>query len=209
MGRRGRKGEAISLLTVCGYAPKEDCPTITAHGAKGRDDRVPRAEGPTAHFSLVGAGRDPILRPGVRHTFPRRLAISATWPQRQKRLLLYCGTRRNYYLPVLYSWSVLLAARLLSKYLSLSIIASNTVGPLQYVPFFSTLAPLRLGREALFPGGTTVAPRETVSSYHTILCRLLYLRSKHSDRDCFFLAGRTKQPAQAVWNPVAGRFSAS
>lgn len=88
MGRRGRKGEAISLLTVLWVWPKEDCPTITAHGAKGRDDRVPRAEGPTAHFSLVGAGRDPILRPGVRHTLPRRLTIiPATWPQRQKRLL--------------------------------------------------------------------------------------------------------------------------
>lgn len=38
----------------------------------------------------------------------------------------------------------------------LSIIASNTAGPLRYVPFFSTLAPLRLGREDLFPGDTTV-----------------------------------------------------
>lgn len=60
MGRRGRKGEAISLLTVCGYAEGEGrLPTITAPGDKGRDDHVPRAEGLTAHFSVVGAGRDP------------------------------------------------------------------------------------------------------------------------------------------------------
>lgn len=45
-----------------------------------------------------------------------------------------------------------------------------------------------------------VAPRETVSSSRTISCRRLYVRSKHSGRDCFFLAGRTTQPAQAVWN---------
>lgn len=94
--------------------PKEDCPTITAPKDKGRDDHVPRPEGPTAHFSRVGAGRGP----------------------------------------------------------------SSGGSTLDYVCNVATA-----------PEAFAVAPRETVSSYRTILCRLLYLRSKHSDRDCFFLAG--------------------
>lgn len=57
-----------------------------------------------------------------------------------------------------------------------------------------------------------VAPRETVSSYRTILCMLLQMDRNIPDRECFFQAGRTKQPArpaQGVWNRLQGRFSAS
>lgn len=136
MGRRGRKSEAISLLTMCGYA-QERLPTITAPKDKGRDDHVPRAEGLTAHFSRVGAGRGPS-------------SGSST-------LDLICNV-------------------------------------------------------ATAPEAFAVAPRETVSSYRTILCRLLYLRSKHSDRDCFFLAGwlqagwANETAGPSCLEPVAGQF---
>lgn len=134
MGRRGRKGEAISLLTMCGYAEGR-LPTITAPKDKGRGDHVPRAEGLTAHFSRVGAGRGPSS-------------------------------------------------------------GSSTLG--------------RICNVATAPEAFAAARRETVSSYRTILCRLLYLRSKHCDRELLlpgWLAGWANETAgPSCLEPVAGQF---
>lgn len=97
MGRRGRKGEAISLLTmlwVC--APEgEDCPTITALGDKGGDDRC---RGLRARQHILAWPAQAVAHPsrgGGAHT------MSATWPQRQMCWLVgsICGTEKKQFHP--------------------------------------------------------------------------------------------------------------